>query len=36
MVRIELDIDIAPPDCPAEFWVKVRFEAVKDNVEPEA
>jgi hypothetical protein len=35
MVRYELDIDIAPPDV-AEFWVKIRFEPVKDTVEPKA
>jgi hypothetical protein len=35
MVRIELDIDIAPPEA-AEFLVKVRFEATRDTVEPSA
>jgi hypothetical protein len=35
MVRYELDIDIAPPEA-AEFLVKVRFEPVKDTVEPKA
>jgi hypothetical protein len=35
MVRIELDIDIAPPEA-AEFCVKIRFEPVKDTVEPAA
>jgi hypothetical protein len=35
MVRIELDIDIAPPE-PAEFLVKVTDELMKITVEPAA
>jgi hypothetical protein len=35
MVRIELDIDIAPPEA-AEFWVKVTVELMKRTVEPKA
>jgi hypothetical protein len=35
MVRYELDIEIAPP-LAAEFWVKSRFEPVRDTVEPKA
>jgi hypothetical protein len=35
MVRIELDIDIAPPEA-AEFEVKSRFEPVRDTAEPMA
>jgi hypothetical protein len=33
MVRIELDIDIAPP-CAAEFWVKVADELMRLTVDP--